>query len=132
MGIDGYEITDHVPLTEKEEKQMYTDIPADMGVDVSMCEVYAKGGEGGRDLAEKVVETIRLCADNDTKFKPLYNVESSIKDKVKTIAQEIYRADGVIYTPEAEKAIAILESYGEKASVIGRVTDTPGVEIIMK
>ncbi len=85
---------------------------ADMGVDVSMCEVYAKGGEGGRDLAEKVVETIRLCADNDTKFKPLYNVESSIKDKVKTIAQEIYRADGVIYTPEAEKAIKEIEGIG--------------------
>lgn len=85
---------------------------ADMGVDVSMCEVYAKGGEGGRDLAEKVVETILLCADNDTKFKPLYNVESSIKDKVKTIAQEIYRADGVIYTPEAEKAIKEIEGIG--------------------
>lgn len=85
---------------------------ADMGVDVSMCEVFAKGGEGGRDLAEKVCETIRLCDGSDQSFRPLYGTEMSIKDKVETIAKEIYRADGVNYTAEAEKAIKEIEGIG--------------------
>ena len=85
---------------------------ADMGVDVSMCEVFAKGGEGGRDLAEKVCETIRLCDGSDQSFRPLYGTEMSIKDKIETIAKEIYRADGVNYTAEAEKAIKEIEGIG--------------------
>ena len=85
---------------------------ADMGVDVSMCEVFAKGGEGGRDLAEKVCETIKLCDGSDQSFRPLYGTEMSIKDKIETIAKEIYRADGVNYTAEAEKAIKEIEGIG--------------------
>ena len=85
---------------------------ADMGVDVSMCEVFAKGGEGGRDLAEKVCETIKLCDGSNQSFRPLYGTEMSIKDKIETIAKEIYRADGVNYTAEAEKAIKEIEGIG--------------------
>lgn len=84
----------------------------EMGVEVSMCEVFAKGGEGGKDLAEKVCETISLTADNDEHFRPLYAAELSIKDKVEKIAREIYRADGVNYTPQAEKAIKEIEAIG--------------------
>ncbi|HRU98535.1 MAG TPA: formate--tetrahydrofolate ligase [Ruminococcus sp.] len=85
---------------------------AEMGVEVSMCEVFAKGGEGGKDLAEKVCETIELTADNDERFRPLYGTELSIKDKVERVAREIYRADGVNYTAQAEKAIKEIESIG--------------------
>ena len=85
---------------------------SDMGVEVSMCEVFAKGGEGGKDLAEKVCETIRFCSDSASEFKPLYSTALSIKDKVETIAKEIYRADGVVYTPQAEKAIKEIEAIG--------------------
>ncbi len=85
---------------------------AEMGVEVSMCEVFAKGGEGGKDLAEKVCETIELTADNDERFRPLYGTELSIKDKVERVAKEIYRADGVNYTAQAEKAIKEIESIG--------------------
>ncbi|MBQ8960523.1 MAG: formate--tetrahydrofolate ligase [Ruminococcus sp.] len=84
----------------------------EMGVEVSMCEVFAKGGEGGKDLAEKVCETISLTADNDEHFRPLYALNLSIKDKVEKIAREIYRADGVVYTAQAEKAIKEIEGIG--------------------
>jgi len=85
---------------------------SDMGVDVSMCEVFAKGGEGGKDLANKVCETIELTQGNDEKFRPLYAKELSIKDKIEKLAREIYRADGVTYTAAADKAIKEIESIG--------------------
>ena len=85
---------------------------SDMGVEVSMCEVFAKGGEGGIDLANKVCDTIALTQDNGDKFHPIYPVEMTIKDKIETVAREIYRADGVNYTPQAEKAIKEIESIG--------------------
>ncbi len=85
---------------------------SEMGVEVSMCEVFAKGGEGGIDLANKVCETIALTEDNGEKFRPVYSTELPLKDKIETIAREIYRADGVNYTPQAEKAIKEIESIG--------------------
>lgn len=85
---------------------------SDMGVDVSMCEVFAKGGEGGTDLAEKVCTTIALTQDNNDKFRPIYLTDMPIKDKIEKIAREIYRADGVNYTPQAEKAIKEIEGIG--------------------
>lgn len=84
----------------------------EMGVEVSMCEVFAKGGEGGKDLAEKVCETIELTADSEEHFRPLYPRELSIKEKIEKVAKEIYRADGVNYTPQAEKAIKEIEMIG--------------------
>lgn len=85
---------------------------SDMGIDVSMCEVFAKGGEGGIDLANKVCETIALTEDNGDKFRPIYSTDMPIRDKIEKIAKEIYRADGVNYTPQAEKAIKEIESIG--------------------
>ncbi|MCR5708495.1 MAG: formate--tetrahydrofolate ligase [Ruminococcus sp.] len=85
---------------------------ADMGVEVSMCEVFAKGGDGGKDLANKVCETIELTQGGDERFRPLYAKELSIKDKIEKLAREIYRADGVTYTSAADKAIKEIESIG--------------------
>lgn len=85
---------------------------SDMGVEVSMCEVFAKGGEGGIDLAEKVCSTIALTQDNGEKFRPIYPADMPVKDKIEKIAHEIYRADGVNYTQQAEKAIKEIESIG--------------------
>ena len=97
--------------TEQEIK-FVQDFCAEMGVEVSMCEVFAKGGEGGKDLANKVCETIALTDGNDEKFRPLYAKELSIKDKIEKVAREIYRADGVTYTAAADKAIKEIESIG--------------------
>ena len=85
---------------------------AEMGVEVSMCEVFAKGGEGGTDLAEKVCETIALTENDGNGFRPLYSTELPIKEKIEILAKEIYRADGVNFTSQAEKAIKEIESIG--------------------
>ncbi len=79
------------------------------GADVVLSEVFAKGGEGGIDLAKKVIE---ITEKNESKFAPLYDVEGSIKEKIETIAKEIYRADGVVFEGSADKQIAELEKLG--------------------
>jgi len=73
----------------------------EMGSKVVLSEVWAKGGEGGRALAEEVV---RMC-EEDSNFKFLYELDKPIMEKIETIAQEIYGADGVDYTPEAKESI---------------------------
>ena len=85
---------------------------SEMGVEVSMCEVFAKGGEGGVDLATKVCETIALTENDSDGFRPLYSTELPIKDKIEILAKEIYRADGVNFTSQAEKAIKEIEGIG--------------------
>ena len=75
----------------------------------ALCEVWAKGGEGGKALAEKVLETLET---KPSEFKRLYDVNASIKDKITTVAKEIYGADGVVFAPAASKQIAELEKHG--------------------
>lgn len=82
---------------------------AEKNVKCSMCEVFAKGGEGGMDLAKKVVETIK---SEPSEFKPIYNVNLPIKEKIETIAREIYGADGVTYTAAANRQILNLTKLG--------------------
>ncbi len=82
----------------------------EMQVPVSLAEVFAKGGEGGMDLAEKVCATID---EGKADFAPIYDEKLSIKEKLNTIAKEIYRADGVIFTAAAEKAIKDIEALGQ-------------------
>ena len=77
----------------------------DLGADFALSEVFAKGGEGGRELAQKVV----AATEKESVFTPLYSLELSIKEKIAAVAQKIYRADGVNYTTAAEKAIAEIE-----------------------
>ena len=91
------------------EIEIIKDFCAEMGVEVSLAEIFAKGGEGGTDLAEKVCKTIE---NNPSSFKPIYDEKLPIKEKLETIAREIYRADGVVYTTQAEKAIAEIERLG--------------------
>ncbi|MDE6745217.1 MAG: formate--tetrahydrofolate ligase [Oscillospiraceae bacterium] len=88
------------------------DFCAEMGVEVSLAEIFAKGGEGGTDLAEKVCATIEKCDGCQTNFKQLYDEKLPIKEKLEIIAKEIYRADGVQYTSQAEKAIKEIEGLG--------------------
>lgn len=82
----------------------------EMGAEVSLAEIFAKGGEGGTDLARKVCETIKK--NGESGFKPLYDEKLPIKEKLEILAKEIYRADGVIYTAQAEKAIKEIEGLG--------------------
>ena len=75
----------------------------------ALSEVWEKGGEGGIALAEKVLKTLDEKPSN---FKPIYDCDLSIKDKIKTIAQEIYGADDVTYSAAASKEIKRLEDLG--------------------
>jgi formate--tetrahydrofolate ligase len=78
------------------------------GADFALSEVFAKGGAGGVDLARKVCE----AAEKSTDFKPIYSADSTIKEKISTIAKQIYGADGVSYTAQAEKALREIETLG--------------------
>ena len=82
----------------------------EMGVEVSLTEVFAKGGEGGMDLAKKVCKTIEEKPSN---YHPLYDTALSIPEKLETIAKEIYRADGVTFTAQAKKNLAEIEALGK-------------------
>ena len=75
---------------------------------MSLSQVWAKGGEGAIDLANKLVE---LC-DQENSYAPLYDVEASIEDKITTIATKVYGAKGVEFTEEAKEQIALYNSLG--------------------
>lgn len=79
------------------------------GCEFALSEVWEKGGEGGVDLAQKVLETLET---KESDFHTLYNDELPLKDKIRTIAQEIYGAHDVVYEPAAEKQLAKIESMG--------------------
>ena len=80
-----------------------------LGVEYSLSEVFAKGGDGGTDLAKKIV----AACEQPSEFRYLYDEKLPIKDKIETIAKEIYGADGVDYTTQAEKQIKEIEALGQ-------------------
>ena len=79
------------------------------GCEFALSEVWEKGGEGGIALAEKVLDVLEHKTPN---FKPLYDDALSLKEKIETIAKEIYGADGVEYSPAALRSLEKLESLG--------------------
>lgn len=79
------------------------------GCEFALSEVWEKGGEGGIRLAEKVLETLE---NKESHFRLLYEDELSLKDKIETIAREIYGARGVIYEAAAKKQLAKIENMG--------------------
>ena len=79
------------------------------GCEFALSEVWAKGGEGGIALAEKVIHTLETKESN---FKPIYEDELSLKEKIETIAKEIYGADGVEFAPAADKQLAKITEMG--------------------
>lgn len=81
-----------------------------LNVNCSICEVFSKGSAGGIDLAKAV---IKEAESSSTKFKFIYDIEDSIKEKIEKIASKIYRAKSVSYTNEAEKAIKEIELLGK-------------------
>lgn len=81
-----------------------------MGVSVSLTEVFAKGSEGGKDLAQKVCAVIDK---GEADFAPIYDEKLPIKEKLGVLAREIYRADGVIFSAAAEKSIKEIEALGK-------------------
>lgn len=92
-----------------EELQTVIDTCAEYGVECSLSEVFAKGGKGGIDLAEKVVRAVENAKSVCT---PIYDENDSIKNKINTIVTKVYGGRNVVYTPKAEKQIRRLEDLG--------------------
>ena len=96
-------------LTDSDEEIEYIKNFCDkLGVKVALTDVWAKGGEGGLELANIVND---ILENKESNFKVLYDEKSSIKEKILTIAREIYGAKDVRYTPAANKQIAELEKF---------------------
>ena len=97
-------------LTDSDDEVKFIkDYCNNLGVKVALSDVWAKGGEGGLELADIVEDVLENEKSN---FKPIYNVEKSIEEKVLTIAKEIYGADGVQYSVAAKRQIKELEKFG--------------------
>lgn len=94
----------------KEEIAVVREACKEIGVDFTLSEVWEKGGDGGIKLAEKVLDRIENIEKNE--FECLYDVNSSIKEKINTVATEIYRADSVIFTENAKKDIERINRLG--------------------
>ncbi|MBO0321228.1 formate--tetrahydrofolate ligase [Muricauda sp. CAU 1633] len=93
----------------EEEIQVIKDLAASKGIRVAVADVWAKGGEGALDLAQKVIDVVESNASN---FKPLYDWNSSVTDKIATIATEIYGAEYVDYTARAKANLRKIADLG--------------------
>lgn len=80
-----------------------------LGVNVALSEVFAKGGEGGEELGKKVID---ILDNEESNFEFLYDEKASIPEKIRTIAEEVYGADGVEFSDEAKKQIELYKCYG--------------------
>ena len=97
-------------VTDTDEKiDMIEKFCNERGAEVSLCEVWAKGGEGGIDLAEKV---LRAIEGNKTEFDYFYDINLTIKEKIEKICKEIYGADGVVFAPATKKVFDVIEAEG--------------------
>ncbi|MGX9755017.1 formate--tetrahydrofolate ligase [Clostridioides difficile] len=108
-GLPAVVAINRFPLDTEAELKLVEDKCKALGVNVALSEVWAKGGEGGIAVAKEV---LRLLDEEENNFRFCYEDDLSIKDKINAIATKIYGADGVDYTPEADKEIANLEKLG--------------------
>src|SRR5689334_4396106 len=92
------------------EIAMVMDYAERLGVKVAFTDVWARGGEGGEELAREVLAT--LDAPRAERYAPLYDVRLPIREKIETIVRRVYGGDGVDYAPAAERAIDYLASIG--------------------
>ena len=97
-------------LTDTErEYQFIRDFCEERGCEFALSEVWAKGGEGGVALAEKVLKTLET---KESHYCPIYPLDMKLEDKIDTIAREIYGADKVTYSPAAKKTLQNLAGLG--------------------
>lgn len=97
-------------VTDTQEETAFVEkFCRERGCEFAISRVWEKGGEGGIELAQKVLETLE---HKKSDFKPLYGDSLSLKEKIETVAREIYGADGVTYAPAAEKELARITELG--------------------
>ncbi len=98
----------HFENDDKEETEIIKEECLKLGVKAILCDVYAKGGIGGIELANEVIS---LC-DKENDFDFAYKIEQSIKEKIETIVKKIYHGSGVVYSEEALKQLSKIEELG--------------------
>ena len=108
FGVPVVVAINHFLTDTDEEIEVLENYCRENDVEFALSDVFAKGGEGGKELAEKVVKACEKPAN----FAPIYSLDLSIKEKIETISKEIYGADGVDYSAAASKAIADIEKLG--------------------
>lgn len=97
-------------ITDSDEELAYVkQFCEERGCEFALSEVWEKGGEGGLELADKVLETLE---NKKSEFKPIYSDDLSLKEKIETVAKEIYGADGVTYSAAADKALKKITDMG--------------------
>lgn len=96
------------PTDTAEEKKVIEDACAEIGIPVAESNVFAEGGKGGLELGEKLLKAM----ETDSNYKPLYELEHTLKEKIETIAKEIYGAANVQYDAAAEKELKHIEEMG--------------------
>jgi formate--tetrahydrofolate ligase len=109
FGLERVVAINNFPADSEEEINWIIEKCATMGVKAVLSKGWAEGGEGTKDLAQAVVDAVESGKSN---FKPLYDWDSPVKDKIETIAKEIYGADGVDYTAAANRGLRTIEKLG--------------------
>ncbi|WP_077611070.1 formate--tetrahydrofolate ligase [Clostridium sp. Marseille-P2415] len=109
FGVPAVVAINRFPADTEAELDLLRKKCAEKGAEVGLSEVFTKGGDGGIDLAEKVVQ---ICETKKSNYKPLYAVEGTIEEKISTIAREIYHAAGVNFTLNAKKQMEDIEKHG--------------------
>ena len=109
FGLPAVVAVNRFPTDTEAELDTLLKLTEEAGSTAVLTEVWGKGGDGAIELAEKVVE---LAEASDSEFKVLYDTELSIKEKIETVAKEVYRADSVEFTKSAEKKIKDIEALG--------------------
>ena len=109
FGVPAVVAINQFPTDTEAELQLLEEICREKGVDFVLSQVFAKGSQGGMELAEKVVD---ICENKESHFKPLYDLDLSIEEKLNKIAREIYRADGVVFEGSAAKQLKTLTDLG--------------------
>ncbi|MDR2087777.1 MAG: formate--tetrahydrofolate ligase [Clostridiales Family XIII bacterium] len=109
FGVPAVVAVNRFPTDTEAELALLQRLCAGRNAEAVLCEVFAKGGEGGVGLARKVVE---LCETRQSAFAPLYDVNARLAEKIGIVATEIYGADGVEFTAEARKQMGDIERLG--------------------
>ena len=109
FGVKAVVAINHFPTDTAEEIDMIKAYCSERGAEAVLSQGFAKGGDGMTDLAQAVLRVVDAGQSN---FKPLYDLELPIKEKIATIAREIYRADGVDYSADAETALRRIDKLG--------------------
>ena len=109
FGVPAVVAINRFPSDTEAELKVIDGCCKEMGVCYALSEVFAKGGEGGLELAQKVLETLET---KESHFAPIYELDLPVKEKIETIAREIYGAKDVAYSAGAEKSIAEINALG--------------------